>query len=164
MVLYRVPDRGVQLGLRDPGHAGEQPVGDLAASGRSEAGDLLAGGVELLEADEQEPGEVLSRARAPEGAGRRELLGEEGISFRALDNGLHLCLPELSGTEAADQLAHVLVGERREVQAVHRGESRPVREGGAQRVPPVQVVAAVRRDERDRRAEAPGEEQGQQVA
>ena len=44
------------------------------------------------------------------------------------------------------------------------GDPGPLRGGGAQRVAAVQVVGAVRRHDPDRAAEAPGEQEGEQVA
>ncbi len=64
----------------------------------------------------------------------------------------------------ADELVHGGGRQRREVDVVEPGDARPDGEGVVERVPAVQVVGAIADDEADRRAEAAGQQQREQVA
>ena len=108
---------------------------------------MLARRVELVEAHEQEAGQVLGQAGTAEGGRGDQLLGEERVALGPLDHLAHLRLGERLGLEPADQLADGAIGERGEVEALDLGQPGPVGEGGPQRVAAVQVVAAVGRDD-----------------
>ena len=125
---------------------------------------MLAVRAELVEPDQEQPGEVLGDALVPQRARRHELLDEEGVPLGALDHRADLPLREGPRGDAVDQLADRGVGQRLELEPVQVPEPRPVRQRGAQRVAPVQVVTAVGGDDGDGATEAPGEQQGQQVA
>ena len=164
VVLDGVADGDVEVARRQVADAGQQAVGDLPPRSRCHPHDVLGGGLELVDSDQEEPGEVACGARTPQRARRGELLCEEGVALGALDDGLDLRLAQRAVDEALNQLADVAVGQRGEVDPVHRGQPRPVREGCPQRVPAVQVVAAVGRHQGHRAAEPPREQQREQVA
>ena len=147
VVLDGVADGGVELGPGEVDHAGQQTVGHLAAGSRGEPDHLLAGVVELLEADQEEAREVVGRPGPAQGGRGGELLGEEGVALGALDHRLHLGLAQLAAPQPAHELTHVPVGQGLEVDALDGGQTGPVGQGRAQRVPTVQVVAAVGGDE-----------------
>ena len=69
-----------------------------------------------------------------------------------------------AGCSVADQGADVVVGQPAEVEPGDAGQPGPLGGGGAQRVPAVQVVAAVGRDDRDRGVEAAGEQEAEHLA
>ena len=98
VVLDRVAQPGVELGLAEPGHGGQEPVGHVPTRGRGHADDVLAGGVELVEAHEEQPRQVLGQAGAAECGGGDQLLGEERVALGSLDHLAHLRPRAAAGT------------------------------------------------------------------
>ncbi len=135
---------------------------DVPAPRRGDPGHLLADLVELLDPDEQQPGQVRS-TRASPSTGGGQLLREEGVALGAGDQPPQLLLVDVVRSLRAHEVPDVRVGQRGEVHPVDLPETRPVRQRRPQRVPAVQLVAAVGRDERQRCIEPPREQQRQQV-
>ena len=150
--------------LHDPG---EELVGDVAPGRRGEPDHGLRGGVELLEADQQQPGQVGADAGLAPHARSGDLLGEEGVALRALDHRVHLAVGQAaraSRVQPAHQLAHRRPVEGAEVDAADLREPGPVRQRGPQRVAAVQVVAAEGDHQRDGAEETPGQQETQQLS
>ena len=164
VLLHGRPQRPVELVLVLADHGGEQPVAHPAARAGGGPDDLPGTLVQPVEPDQQQVGEVLGDAAltAVRG-GADQLLGEERVALGAMHDRVHLPLRQRPGQQRTHQAGHVEVGEGVELEPLHRGHPRPLREVAAERVTPVQVVGAVGRDHADRRAEPPGEQEGEQV-
>ena len=154
----------LEAGLGETGDLVEQLVGDAAPGHAGRAHDLAGVVVELVEADEQHVGELLGHPAAGAGGGADELLDEEGVALGAVDDAGDLALGQRLGVELVDQAPDVGRRQRLELEALDALEPGPLRDLGAEGVPSVQVVGAVRRDDGDRPEEGPGEQEGEEVA
>jgi hypothetical protein len=145
-------------------------VRHLPAGDRGRPDGEPGGVVELVQADEEEVGELGRQWSRP-------VRRRTGCRLRPTSSSVKNALPSArstmrrrsvsgsgAGCRRADELAHLGIAERRQHESRDPGEAGPLRHRGAQRVPAVQVVAAVGRDDRHRRAEAPGEQEAQQLA
>ena len=136
--------------------AREQGVGDPPAGDAAARTTCRAGVVEPVEPHEQQVGEVggqpsrpvASPAAPTSSSAKNALPSARSTIARSSASG-----SGRAGCRRAHQLAHVVVGRAgRAASRVHAGQPGPLGGGGAQRVAAVQVVGAVRRDDRDRRA------------
>ena len=157
--LHRLAQPVVQGARVEPGGRGEQLVGHPAPGHAGGAHDLARGVVDPVEAHQQHVGEVVGD---PATRGRRradQLLDEERVALRPVDDVLHLGGRESApgpAAELGDQRAHVPGRQRRQVDPVDPAQAGPLGHLGAQGMAPVQVVGAVRRDDGDRPGRAGG--------
>ena len=84
----RLAERLVQVGLRQVGRGGDQPVGDEPAVRRSDPQDLLRGGGELLDAQQQDVADARGQRRLAARRGE-QLLREERVALAALVQARH---------------------------------------------------------------------------
>ena len=146
-------------------------MGDPAAGAGRGAHHLPAGVVELVEAHEQQVGEVARERRSvgralsrpAEPARTDELLGEERVALGALHDPGDVALVDRAGLQRADEAADHVVGQRGQLHPQHSGEPRPLGDDRAKRMAPVQVVGAVGPDDGDGRPELPGQQEAHEV-
>ncbi len=117
--------------------------------------------VEPVEAHQQHLGQV-GRHPSPATRGRDQLLDEEGVALRPVDDRRQLGVIEPGRHQLADEGPHCLVGQPVERDPVH--QPGPLRHLAAERVAPVQVVGAVRRHQAHRARERPCEQVAEEVA
>ncbi len=161
-------DRGAQgdvqrtdLAVEDPL---EQQVGDPAA-GHGGGPDHQPGVVvELVEPDQQEVGKGLRQRARPQRGRLHQLLGEEGVALRPLDDAAHRPLGERVRVQRPDEGPDVVVGEPGQVEPGHARQPGPLGDGRTQGMAAVQVVAAVGRHDRDGGVEAAGEQEAEHLA
>ena len=123
VVLDGGPQRGAQRGRVDAGDALEEHVRHPAADDRGDAHHALGVLVELVDAGEEEAGEVTGVGAA--GAGRGgELLGEEGVALGAAGDLLDDARGQV-GADPAHDAAQVGVGQGAELEAGEGGQARP---------------------------------------
>ena len=161
--LDRLPQALVERGRGESGGGGEHLVGDLAAGDARGPDDLPRVVVDPVEPDQQHVGEVVGQPATGSARGGDELLHEERVALGPLDDVGDLGLvedPAELGDEGTD------VGRRQggQLQPVDAADPGPLGDLAAQGVAAVQVVGAVRRHDRDRAAERPGEQEAEHVA
>ena len=145
---------------REPADLGQQRVREAAAGDREGPGHEPRVGLELVDPQQQEVRQVAGGVGPADG--RHQLLGEERVPLRPVDDVLQL-RRRGARPQRPDQRADVVVGQRAELEPTDARQPVPGREQGAQRVTAVQVVAAVGRDQGDRRGEATREQERQEV-
>ena len=140
-------------------------MGDPAAGDAGRADHLARGVVEPVEPDQQHVGEVVGHPAARPGGGADELLDEERVALGAVDDRRRA--PARSGpraTSSAIRARTASSGSGDERDAVDAAQPGPLGDLAAQRVAAVQVVGAVRRHDRHRAGEGPGEQEAEHVA
>ena len=162
VVLDGGPEGGTEGGRVDAGDALEEHVRHPAADDGRDAHHALGVLVELVDPGEEETGEVTGVHAAATGRGG-ELLGEEGVALRAAGDLLDDPRGQV-GAGPAHDAAQVGVGQGAELEPGEGGQARPHGQGPGERVPAVDVVAAVGREEADAVGAPAGEEEGQQLA
>jgi hypothetical protein len=155
--------RPIQSAGVDVHHVREQLVRDPATSDRGGPDDDPGGVLELVEPDEEQIRQVGRQRRGAELGGGDQLLGEERVAFGARHDGLQGALRHRGGVQGANEGPDVGVGEGLQLEPGHGGQAGPLGDGLAQRMPAVQVVTAVRRDDRDSTVERPGEQEAQHL-
>src|SRR5581483_5032106 len=121
---------------------------------------------EAVQPDEQQVGQ-LPRQLLAVGvlvAGGDQLLGEEGVAVGAADDAAQVGFGHRGGSQRTDQCPQVVGPEPFQMQPVDGGEAGPLRQGGAQRVAAVQVVAAEADDDGDLLGVQASEQEPEQVA
>ena len=146
----------------EPGDDTEEVGVDRAPRQRGGADEETCRGVEAVQPEAEEAGEVLrGRGAVP---GRDDLLGEEWVAPGPVDDLADVAGRRRPVLEVAHETVHLLRRERRQLDARHQRQPGPDAEHLVQRVATVEVVAAVGDDEGDGSVEASGEEDGQEVA
>ena len=154
---------GFQCGCGEVGAVGQQRVRDMAPGhGGCSHGQppVIA---DLVQPHEQQVGEIGRKRAVADLRCGDQLLDEERVALRAGEDVPQVSLGHRAWMELADQLACLPIAERPELKSGNRREAHPLGERSPQRVPAMQVVAAVGREDRDRRAELPGEQHAHQV-
>ena len=157
--LAQAPDELVRA---DPGRPLEQPVAHARAGDGREAQRGLGRRAERLDAQHERVGEVGRHALPARGGG--QLLGEERV---ALGAGEELVDQPRLGAAAEDprQLGdHLLAREALERDALDDRGALGLGHQRPQRMAPVQLVGAVRREEQDALMARVAHEEGQEVA
>ncbi|MET3962191.1 hypothetical protein ABIE44_002125 [Marmoricola sp. OAE513] len=162
--LDGLAQRGLEVGGGHSGHLGEQRVGDPTAGDGRGPHHLVRHLAETVQTDQQQVGQVLGHRAARHGGRADELLDEERIALGARHDAGDVRLAQRFGVQLLDQRPHVAGTERLELHPADPGHPAPLGSGAAQRVPSVQVVGPVRRDDRDRVLERAGEQEADQVA
>jgi len=93
-----------------------------------------------------------------------EQYGEERVAVGAPHDVVDVGVGHAGRVHRAHEGAHVVGGERVEEHPGDQGQPGPLGQGAPQRVPAVQVVAAVARDDHDADGGQPGEQEAEQVA
>ena len=160
-------DGGAQRLVEDvggqSGGLGEQVVGHPSAGRGRGLHDLAGGGVETVEPDQEQPGQVLGEDLVGT-AGADQLLDEERVALGPVDDGRHLGLGQGAvGLEHPHEAAYVVARERLELEPLDVAQAGPLGDLAAQRVAAVQVVGAVGRHQLDLAREGAGEQEAEQV-
>ena len=164
VALDGVADGTVELGGLEVDDGAERGVGDPTAGHRGGADHGDRGVVEVLQAQEEELGEVLGDTAGAGARGTDQLLDEERVALGAADDVADACLGQGVGVQLLHETAYVGPAERLDLDALDAAHPRPDGDLAAERVAAVQVVGAVRRDQRDRGVEAAAEQEAHQVA
>ena len=146
----------------DPGDPFEEDVGHPPPDDRRHPDHALRGLGELVDPGEEQPLEVLGVPGAGADGGG-ELLGEEGVALGPADE----VVDDARGQRLAaapDDPSDGGVRERAEVDPGEPGQARPDGQGRRQRVPAVDVVAAVGGEQPDALGSAAGEQEGEELA
>ena len=158
--------RGVEAIGRQVDDVGEHRVRDPPAADRRDPDHLTRVVGQAFESHEQEVGELPRQVPGVVAlvGGVDEFFGEEGVAVGAGDDVVDGRVADRFGMNGTDEAADFVGGERVELDSGHRGQPRPLREGRTQRVPSVQVVAAVAHDDREPFGTDAGEQESEQVA
>ena len=147
------PDHGAQGGVRhaSAGHGRGPDHGDREV-------------LEVLQADQEQLGEVLGNAAGVGAGGPDQLLDEERVALGAADDVADLHLRQRVGVELLHEAAYVGTAQRVDLDPLDAVHPRPDGDLTTERVATVEVVRAVRRDEGDGCVEAAAEQEAHQVA
>jgi hypothetical protein len=148
------------------GDLGQQRVRDAPAGDRGHPNHVSGVVGEPIEANEQQVGELGGQhvgAGAVDGR-RDELLGEEGIALRTVDDPADLRLGHRLGVQRPDELADLVLVQWRQVQALDARQPGPFGDGPPKWMTAVQIVAAVAHDQGDALVAQPGEQEADQLA
>ena len=159
--LDRVAQRQIELGRVQVGDLLQHLVADPAAGHGGRPDHLPCGRLELVQPQDQQVGKIIGNP-AGDGPGGDQFLGEEGVSLGPVDHPGQLDVAQ-TVAQAGGELADRVVGQRAELEPLHRRELDPARGDRAQWMPPVQIVGAVGDDDRHRRRERPGEQETDQL-
>lgn len=118
---------------------------------------------QLVDAGQQEPGQVSGVPGGPDVGRLGQLLGEERVALGPLGDGLHLlgAQPDVEPVHEGSDVAGV---QWTEVQTGQARDTGPSGQGSGEWMTPVDIVASVGHEQGQRAAQASGEEQGEQVA
>ena len=161
---HRLPNRLAEAWLRGLVKGCQQSVRNAAPRGGGHAKDLLGGRRQGLDPQHQGVAEVGRELLEAVMGGSEQLLCEEGVSLGTLEQARR----ELRigrGSEDALQLSREF--RRREwlqVETLHRLEALVLGEERSERVPAVQLVAAVGADQEERCLRGVGDQERKQVA
>ncbi len=146
-------DDGAQRGVRHP-----------AAGDGCGPDDRHRELVEALEPDQEHVGEVVGDASGAHPGGPDELLDEERVALGPAHDVADLLLGQRLGVELVDEAAYVGGAEGLQLDAFDPGHPGPDGDLATQGVTAVEVVGAVRRDQRDGRLEPAAEQEAHEVA
>ena len=160
-ILHSGTDRHFEPVRDQTRNRGQHHVANLPPASSGRAYDELGIRLQRVQPHQHQPGQVTGHGGRAEGG--NQLLGEEGVTFGAVHHGLHVGGVQALGMQRLNQLSDVGIGQRAQLEPADPREPGPPGGDGPQRVPPVQVVAAVGSHDRHGRGEAPGEQIAEQV-
>ena len=115
-VVDRLPERVVDLVLRELGQCQQQRIADVAPGGRGQPQHVLRSSVELGHTLEQQVTQAARELARPIVllGGREELFGEERVALATSDDRLGQCSERGSGSVRRQQRSHLVRVERSE--------------------------------------------------
>ena len=146
----------------EPADLGEQRVVEHAAGGEH-ADDLLRVVAEPVDPQRERGGEARRERPASVRPGGQELLGEQRVALAARVQPLDERRVGRGAEDVAELLGELVAAEPREVDP-QRADPLELREQRAQRVPPVQLVRPVGRDDQQRLGRERGGEEAEERA
>ncbi len=164
IAVHRCPQHPLEGAAIDADDPRQQVVRHPPARGRGGADRQPRRVVELVESEQQQVGEVGGQRPATQLGRGNELLGEERVALGALHDPADVTLTQRRRMQRPDEGADIRIGQRLELYSRDAGQPRPLSGGGAQRMAPVQVIAAVGHDDRDPVGGLAGEEVAQQLS
>ncbi len=157
----RLPQGLVQGRPVEPAHREQEVVGHASPAHRGEPGHLARGRAEPLQPVEQHLGQPVGHAGAVPGG--EELLGEVRVALGAGQDPAHDRGRDRPAGQGGEERGHALGVERGQLHPADVGQPRQVAQQAADRVGPVQVVAAVAGHDQDALPAHPAQEVPEQV-
>lgn len=145
----RLPQRTLDLSFLDAGHRRQQGRFGGPTGHRGHAQDVLGVLGQRRHARQQDVAQGRRKSfRRALGTGRQQLLHEEGIALRPFGDGIDQAGRRLVAEDGAHLRRQFRVVEPRDLGPLDPGRPLHLREPGPERMAPVEVVAAVRADDR----------------
>ncbi len=159
----RISDRLVEPRGIEIDHVCKQFVRDPAPGHRAGPNYVPSSIIELVDANEEKVGEVGGERASAHRSCSDQLLSEERVALRELDDAAHVAVRYRAGSQGAHEDAHVVVGQRGQGYARDARRPRPLGQGCTQRMASVQVVASIGRHDRGAR-DAAREQEAEHLA